>query len=259
MDNGFIKLYRQIQDWEWYTDSATVHFFIHCLFCANWKPKNWKGQEIKRGQFVSSYANLSAQTGLSVKQVRTRIDRLVGTGELKVETTNRFTMITVCKYDTYQSKYSEEGNQKANESQSKGKQKADKGQQLKKDKKVKKDKNTIFDQKIADVLSDIDSISDKNILLALHIWKDVDSLQPNNKTTQRAKVNNWSEPIRLMVEQDERTHKEIWNLWKRVQKDEFWRGNILSTSKLRDQYDRLNIKLNKPKNNHDELISKLFR
>lgn len=253
MDNGFIKLYRQIQDWEWYTDSATVHFFIHCIFSANWKPKKWQGQDIKRGQFVTSYANLSEQTGLTVKQVRIRIDRLVGTGELNVETTNRFTIITVCKYDTYQSKYFEEGKQKTNKGQSKGNQRA-----TTKEGKEGKEGKENYSEKIVDVISDIDSISDKNTLLALHIWNDVDSLRPNNKITQNAKVETWSEPIRLLVEQDQRTHEEIWKLWKKVHRDEFWRKNILSTAKLREKFDQLAIKFQPNGKNHDQFIDKLF-
>jgi len=128
MENGFIKLYRQIQDWEWYTDSATVHFFIHCILSANWKDKRWQGRDVKRGQFVTSYSNLSMQTGLSVKQVRIRIDRLIDSGEIEYEGASNYSVITICKYNTYQPKHEEEGQtkgtQKTHKGQTKGKQRA---------------------------------------------------------------------------------------------------------------------------------------
>ena len=116
-----------------------------------------------------------------------------------------------------------------------------------------------YSQRIIDTVSDIDQIEDKNVVLACHLWHDVNSLQPNNKTTQRAKVKTWAEPIRLMVEQDDRTYEEIWDLWKRVQKDEFWITNILSPAKLRDKFDQLSIKLKPQKPQIDEqFIDSLF-
>ena len=254
MENGFIKLYRQIQNWEWYTDSATVHFFIHCILSANWKDKRWQGKEVKRGQFITSYAHLSMQTGLSVKQVRIRIDRLVDSGEIEYKGASNYSLITVCNYNTYQPKHVEEGKQKTHKGQSKGNQRA-----TTKEGKEHKEGKKNYSQRIVDTVSDIESIEDKNVILACHLWHDVNSLQPNNKTTQRAKVKTWAEPIRLMVEQDDRTYEEIWDLWKRVQKDEFWRTNILSPAKLRDKFDQLSIKLKPQKPQIDEqFIDSLF-
>jgi hypothetical protein len=91
---------------------------------ANWQDKKWQGETIKRGQFITSTNNLSIQTGMSVKQVRNRIKRLEDTNEIVTERTNKYTKITVCKYDTYQSMEIEEGKQKANKGQTKGKQRA---------------------------------------------------------------------------------------------------------------------------------------
>lgn len=99
---GFIKLFRSFKDWEWYTDSKTVHLFIHILLNANWKPKRWKGIEVQRGQFITSYDNLSFHTGMTKQEVRTRLKRLEKTGEINTRTNRQFTLITVCKYDTYQ-------------------------------------------------------------------------------------------------------------------------------------------------------------
>ena len=31
----WIRLYRKIQDWEWYQDSAMVHLFIHLMMKAH--------------------------------------------------------------------------------------------------------------------------------------------------------------------------------------------------------------------------------
>lgn len=113
-------------------------------------------------------------------------------------------------------------------------------------------------QKVVDLITDIESIECKHTLLALHIWKDVNDLRPNNKTTLNAKVESWSEPIRLMVEQDERTHEEIWALWKKVRADDFWKANILSTAKLRQKFDQLAIKFQSNGKNYEQFIDSLY-
>lgn len=103
MEGGFIKLYRKITDWEWYTDQNTFCIFLHCLFKANWKKGRFRGIEVPRGSFITSLPSLSEETGLSVRQVRTAIDHLKMTGELTVRIFPHWRMITVVKYDDYQS------------------------------------------------------------------------------------------------------------------------------------------------------------
>ena len=62
---GFIKIHRQITEWEWYTDIPVRILFEHCLFKANYETKKWQGIVIERGSFITSYDNLSLETGLS--------------------------------------------------------------------------------------------------------------------------------------------------------------------------------------------------
>ena len=69
---------------------------------ANWEDKNWEGQVIKRGSFVTSRSILAKETGLTVQQLRTALDKLISTNELTRSTTNKYTVITVTNYDKYQ-------------------------------------------------------------------------------------------------------------------------------------------------------------
>lgn len=101
--SGWIATYRKLQDWEWYTDSYMVHLFIHLLLSANHKPKKWRGIDIKRGQFITGRKALSVATGISEQTVRTCLKRLKSTSEITIESTNGFSLVTVCKYDEYQS------------------------------------------------------------------------------------------------------------------------------------------------------------
>lgn len=51
----------------------------------------------------------------------------------------------------------------------------------------------------------------------------------------------WMEACRLMLDLDERTPQNVRNAIDWCQKDEFWRANIMSMSKLRKQYDTLRL------------------
>lgn len=71
--NGHIKLHRALTEWGWYKDLPTCKLWLHVLLRANYKDCEWQGIEIPRGAFATSYAALSAESGLSVQQVRTAL------------------------------------------------------------------------------------------------------------------------------------------------------------------------------------------
>ena len=98
-----------------------VKAWLYLLLQANYEDKRWRGMVIKRGQFVTSVAKLSASIGCSVKQTRTILTRLEDSECIGKQTTNKFTIITICNYDTYQATEDIEG-------QTKGKQRANEGQ-----------------------------------------------------------------------------------------------------------------------------------
>lgn len=121
-EDGFITLHRKVLDWEWYSENNTKSLFIHCLLKANYKTKKWRGIEIKRGEFITSIATLSNELHLSTKVIRNSLSKLIETGELGKQTTNKYTTLTVCKYDEYQKKKEDEGKQRASKGQTTGKQ-----------------------------------------------------------------------------------------------------------------------------------------
>ena len=102
MNAGFILLYRQITEWEWYQNPNTFRVFLHCLLKANFVDGRFEGVAINRGQFVTSLPNLAKQTKLSIQQVRTALDHLKLTGEITDKAYPKFRVITVVKYDEYQ-------------------------------------------------------------------------------------------------------------------------------------------------------------
>ena len=101
--NGFIVLHRKLVDWEWYKKPSVKDVFIHLLLTANFVDGRFEGQLIRRGQLATSLPSLSAGTGLSLQQVRTALKHLSATGEITDNANRRYRVITVVKYDEYQS------------------------------------------------------------------------------------------------------------------------------------------------------------
>ena len=104
MDNGWIKIYRKFSDWEWFKISEMVHLFIFLLINCNHKDNKWQGINIKRGQIITGRKELSFKTGISEQTIRTCLKKLELTKEITVKSTNKYSIITVCNYDSYQDK-----------------------------------------------------------------------------------------------------------------------------------------------------------
>ena len=139
---GWIKLHRSVLEWEWYDDANTLRLFFHCLLKANHSDKTWRGITVKRGEFITSYDALSKELRLTVKQIRTSLNKLKRTNELANKSTTQYTVIQVVKYDVYQVEDKQEGKPMANEGQTKGKQRAT-TKNDKNNKNKKNDKNII--------------------------------------------------------------------------------------------------------------------
>lgn len=114
---GWIKLFRKITEWEWFTDPNVLQLFIFLLVKANHSPKKWQGKDIGRGQLITSVASISNETKLSNQAIRTALGKLIRSGDITKKSTNKFTLITVLKYDVYQGfdTINQQANQQANQ------------------------------------------------------------------------------------------------------------------------------------------------
>ena len=99
--DGYLILYRSFLTWEWYSTPVVKDVFLHCLFKANYKDQSWKGQIIKKGQFVTSLDHLSKELGLSVQQIRTSLIKLEKTQNITRTSTSRNTIITVVNWHKF--------------------------------------------------------------------------------------------------------------------------------------------------------------
>lgn len=103
MAGRFIKLYEKLLNWEWFRDSNTLQLFLYLLLKANYRTSTFQGVKVGRGQLVTSISKLGQATGQSVRQIRDNLKHLEMTGEVTSQSTNRYRIITVVRYDDYQS------------------------------------------------------------------------------------------------------------------------------------------------------------
>ena len=102
MAGRFIKLYDKILSWEWFSHPNTLCLFIYLLLKAYYKDTTIGGRVIKRGQLVTSLPKISTDTGLSIQQIRTAMSHLISTGEITDQSNTHNRIITIVKYDDYQ-------------------------------------------------------------------------------------------------------------------------------------------------------------
>lgn len=98
-EGNYIKLYRSVLEWEWYSDINTSRLFLHMLLKVNWKEGKFQGTTVPRGSFVSSIKKLAEETELTEREIRTAISHLKSTGEVTSKSTNKFTVFTVVNYE----------------------------------------------------------------------------------------------------------------------------------------------------------------
>jgi hypothetical protein len=102
-DIGWIKMHRSLLNWEWYDDLNVRVLFFHLLLTVNYEDKKWRGLNIKKGSRITGREQLSKETGMSVRNVRTAIEKLESTKELTIKKDAKgsmFTLVNWCKYQS---------------------------------------------------------------------------------------------------------------------------------------------------------------
>lgn len=102
MNNGWVKLFRSMNEWEWSRHPLVVAMFVHLVLDANHEDKQWHGVNVARGSLATSVAKLSLKTGLSNQQTRTVLSKLKSTNDITIVSNKQFTLITVNNYSKYQ-------------------------------------------------------------------------------------------------------------------------------------------------------------
>ncbi len=236
MSEGWVSIHRKmLEDCLWFTGTpAQKLLMITAILKANNKPGEWvwKGDKytVQRGQFITSIEKLQKAIGQGVSRqnIRTALKNLKKYGFLTDESTKAGRLITVLNYAKYQD------NQKgANiETNHEVTDRSPTGNQQ-----VTPNNNDTTDNNISSSnlkkKFDQDSIELK---LSKYLFE---KIRKNNPNTKEPNFQLWARNIDLMIRIDKRKPVEIKKVIQWCQADSFWYKNILSTEKLRKQYDQL--------------------
>ena len=233
---GWIKLHRKFISWEWFDDNNMLKLFLFLLLSSNHDKATWRGIEIDRGQYLTGLNSLSEKTNISIQTLRTCLKRLERTGEIINKSTNKYRLITICNYDSYQD--SQRSDQQATNKQPTSNQQATNSkQECKKEENVnnEKKKNKILLSQVDE--STLDHREKEYFQIAVAFWQLIEAnlteLNISVSGIENAEYKSWVDPIRLLMENDKRTIDEIREVFSFLKDDDFWKEQIRSTSKLR--------------------------
>jgi hypothetical protein len=197
---GWIKLHRQILEWEWYSDNNCFRLFLHLLLKANHKEKRFKGIELKVGSIVTSRDLLARETGLTSQQIRTALTKLISTNEITSVTSSQGTIIQIVSYEKYQVPTNEITNEQPTSNQ-----------QSTTNNNVKKEKKEIyipeFSEFLAYAVSQVPNVIQQEVKLKYDSWVVNDWKDGNDKkiVNWKSKLNNTLPFLKKHEIQKERT------------------------------------------------------
>jgi DNA-binding transcriptional MerR regulator len=172
--SGWIKIHRKFLDWEWFNKSEAVHLFMYLVLKANHKDGQWQGIDIKKGQFITSFGKISTDTGISLQTIRTLLKKFEKSNEINIQTTNKYSVVTICKYECYQKETESTNEQLTNKQQSTN-------NQLTTNKNDKKEKKEIYIPELSEFLAfaiqecsniNQDDVKHKYKSWVMNEWKD---------------------------------------------------------------------------------------
>jgi hypothetical protein len=117
MNNTWVKLHRNIVDWEWFDDKNALKLLIYLNVKVNIVDKQWKGITVKRGSLVTGKYSITEDLGISVQQYRTALKKLVQSGEIVKKATNAYTILTLTKWEKMQHEQQTDNKRITNEQQ----------------------------------------------------------------------------------------------------------------------------------------------
>ena len=100
--NGYVKIFRKILDWQWYNKDYMLRVWIYLLMNARHDNGNVWGVPLRAGQLVAGRKQMSKDLCLSEQSIRTAINRLKSTNEITVQSTNKYSVITIVNWADYQ-------------------------------------------------------------------------------------------------------------------------------------------------------------
>lgn len=103
LENGFVKLPRSITNRSWFSDRNTLQLYVTLLLKAVFRESEFEGVRLKPGQLITSISKLMEATCLTERQTKTALKHLKESGDITVQSTTKFSIITLNYYSDEQS------------------------------------------------------------------------------------------------------------------------------------------------------------
>ncbi|OPY73136.1 MAG: hypothetical protein A4E63_01024 [Syntrophorhabdus sp. PtaU1.Bin050] len=124
MNRGYVRLWRKSLDAGWIRNHKLWVFWSYCLLKASYKEYDaivgLQIVHLSPGQFVFGLKKASQETGLTIREIRTILDFLKKAGNLTIKTTNKFSIISIVNWHTYQPQEDENDTQNDKQVANKG-------------------------------------------------------------------------------------------------------------------------------------------
>lgn len=242
---GYIKLYRKISESFVWTNSDMFKLWCLCLMKASHEDRKFlfNGQEVRlsSGQFVTgrdAIAKEFNQGATSDQLIVSRtlwrwLKRFEKEEMLSISSTPKYSVITINNWNQYQANDQQLSSDCPSSVQQLSTNKNDKNDKNDKNNNItsKKSKKRIY------------SDDDPNKKLAKLLFK----LISKNQDIQEPDLDKWANTIRLTIEADKRTGKEVQEMIVWSSQSDFWSGVILSPTSLRKNFDKMAAQKNKQK------------
>ena len=98
--NGWYKQQRNLTERPWFKDALMVQLYAYLKEHAYVTDGRYDGIIIRKGSCPTTRSEMSEMTGMSVRTLDRVLRRLVSYGEIIVRGNNRFSVITICDYDS---------------------------------------------------------------------------------------------------------------------------------------------------------------
>ena len=233
--DGWIAFYRKLQESDiWLSEKFTRgQAWVDMIGLANHKDGSFRVRgnrvEVKRGQLAYSEISLANRWKWSRGKVRRFLAEIESEMEQKIvqQKTNLTSLITILNYDKYQFNGTPSGTTDGQQTV----QQTDSRRYTNNN-----DNNVNNDKKIKNLFVD----TSDEVRLASYLYN---KILENNPKAKKPNIQVWAKQIDLMMRVDKRTPDDIQAVIDWSQDDNFWQINILSTKTLREQFDRLYLKM----------------
>lgn len=252
-DKGWIALHRNIRDHWVYQEKrvfSKYEAWLDLLMDANHQNNKFlfDGQliEVNRGKFITSVRQLCERWGWSNTKVNRFLKMLEDDQMLIRKSDSKKTVITIVNYDFYQRYDSKEATQKRQQNDAEASQKHTNNN----DKTMNNNDNNNNPRNSRKTREYADD--DPNKKLAILLLK----LIRKNQNIKEPDLNKWANTIRLTIEADKRTGKEVQDMIVWATNHDFWSTVISSPTSLRKNFDTMVGQKNKRKQqniSNDEL------